>query len=71
MDKVIEYCDKIISSGSYQFSPEYFDIFDDDNNTNKEIIFAVDQRAELNGHNRLAYFSLSGDQFPLPEFPGA
>ncbi len=71
MDKVIEYCDKIISSGTYQFSPEYFDIFDDDNNTNKEIIFAVDQRAELNGHNRLAYFSLSGDQFPLPEFPGA
>jgi hypothetical protein len=71
MDKVIEYCDKIISSGTYQFSPEYFDIFDDDNNTNKEIIFAADQRAELNGHNRLAYFSLSGDQFPLPEFPGA
>jgi hypothetical protein len=71
MDKVIEYCDKIISSGDYQFSPEYFDIFDDDNNTNNEIIFAVDQRAELNGHNRLAYFSLSGDQFPLPQYPGA
>ncbi|WP_290796044.1 RagB/SusD family nutrient uptake outer membrane protein [Flavihumibacter sp. UBA7668] len=71
MDKVLEYCDKIISSGAYQFSPEYFEIFDDENNTNKEIIFAVDQRAELNGHNRLAYFSLSGDQFPLPQYPGA
>ncbi len=71
MDKVIEYCDKIIGSGAYQFSPEYFDIFDDDNHSNKEIIFAIDQRAELNGHNRLAYFSLSGDQFPLPEYPAA
>ena len=71
MDKVREYCDKIIASNKYQFSPEYFDLFDDDNDTNKEIIFAVDQRAELNGHNRLAYFSLSGDQFPLPQYTGA
>ena len=71
MDKVVEYCDRIISSGTYQLSPEYFAIFDDNNATNKEIIFAVDQRAELNGHNRMAYFSLSGDQFPLPEFVAA
>jgi len=35
------------------------------------LVFAVDQRADLNGHNRLAYFSLSGDQFPLPSFTGA
>jgi len=68
MDKVIEYTTKIISSGQYQLSPEYFEIFDDENHTNKELIFAVDQRAELNGHNRMAYFSLSGDQFPLPAF---
>jgi len=71
MDKVVEYCDKIISSGQYQLSPDYFSIFNDNNHDNKELIFAVDQRAELNGHNRLAYFSLSGDQFPLPAFPGA
>lgn len=71
MDKVIEYCNKITSSNKYQFSPEYFSIFDDNNDSNKEIIFAVDQRADLNGHNRMAYFSLSGDQFPLPEFVGA
>lgn len=71
MDKVIEYCDKIIASNKYQFSPEYFAIFDDNNDTNKEIIFAVDQRADLNGHNRMAYFSLSGDQFPLPDYVGA
>jgi hypothetical protein len=68
MDKVIEYSNKIIALGQYQLSPEYFEIFDDENHTNKELIFAVDQRADLNGHNRLAYFSLSGDQFPLPEF---
>jgi starch-binding outer membrane protein, SusD/RagB family len=71
MDKVIEYCNKIIASNKYKFSPEYFAIFDDNNDTNKEIIFAVDQRADLNGHNRMAYFSLSGDQFPIPDYVGA
>lgn len=71
MDKVVEYTDKIISSNQYALAKEYFSIFDSDNHTNKELIFAVDQRADLNGHNRLAYFSLSGDQFPLPAFPPA
>ena len=71
MDKVILYTDKIINSGSYKLSPEFFEIFDDENHTNKELIFAVDQRPDLNGHNRLAYFSLSGDMFPLPNFPNA
>lgn len=71
LDKVIEYCDKIINSGQYALSPDYFSLFDDDNHTNKEIIFAVDQRSDLNGHNRMAYFSISGDQFPLPAYPGA
>ena len=72
MDKVIEYCDKIIGSGQYNLSPDYFSIFNDNNHTNKELIFAVDQRADLgNGHNRMAYFSLSGDQFPLPAYPSA
>lgn len=71
MDKVIEYCDKIINSGQHQLSADYFSIFNSNNHDNKELVFAVDQRAELNGHNRMAYFSLSGDQFPLPEFPNA
>ncbi len=71
MDKVTEYCDKIISSGQFKLSPDYFSIFGSDNHTNPELIFAVDQRAELNGHNRMAYFSLSGDQFPLPAYPNA
>ena len=71
MDEVIKYCDKVISSGQYALSADYFAIFGNDNHTNKELIFAVDQRFDLNGHNRMAYFSLSGDQFPLAEFPSA
>lgn len=71
MDKVIEYCDKIINSGQYALAAEYFSNFDDANHTNKELIFAVDQRADLNGHNRMAYFSLSGDQYPLPAYSNA
>lgn len=71
MDKVVEYCDKIIGSNQYALASEYFSLFNDNNHTNKELIFAVDQRADLNGHNRMAYFSLSGDQFPLPAYTGA
>lgn len=71
MDKAIEYCNKVISSGQYSLSNDYFSLFNDNNHTNKELIFAVDQRSNLNGHNRLAYFSLSGDQFPLPAYTGA
>lgn len=71
MDKVIEYADKVISSGQFELAKEYFSIFDSNNHSNKELIFAVDQRAELNGHNRMSYFSLSGDQFPLPAYPAA
>ncbi|MEJ7769360.1 MAG: RagB/SusD family nutrient uptake outer membrane protein [Chitinophagaceae bacterium] len=71
MDKVVEYSDKIISSGQYVLSADYFSLFNDNNHSNKELIFAVDQRADLNGHNRMAYFSISGDQFPLPAYTGA
>lgn len=72
MDKVIEYCDKIINANQYSLSSDYFSLFNDNNHTNKELIFAVDQRADLgNGHNRMAYFSLSGDHFPLPAYPAA
>ena len=71
MDKVIEYCNKTINSGKYGLSSEYFEIFDDENHSNLELIFAVDQRADLNGHNRMAYFSMSGDLFALPAFPNA
>ena len=71
MDKVNEYTSKIITSNQYGFAPDYWTIFNDENHTNKELVFAVDQRADLNGHNRLSYFTLSGDQFPLPAYVGA
>lgn len=72
MNKVIEYTDNIINSGRYALSPEYFDLFNDSNNSNPELIFAIDQRGVLNNeHNRWAYWSLSGDLHPRPEFPSA
>ena len=72
MNRVIEYTNNIINSGRYSLSPEYFDIFKDSNNSNPEVIFAVDQRGVLNNeHNRWAYWSLAGDLYPRPEWPGA
>ncbi|MDO6818863.1 RagB/SusD family nutrient uptake outer membrane protein [Zobellia sp. 1_MG-2023] len=69
MDKVIQYTSDIIS-GPYALSPEYFELFNDDNNTNPELIFALDQRGVLQTeHSRWAYWSMSGDQIPRPEFP--
>jgi hypothetical protein len=72
MDQVVFYCDKIINSGQYQLSSNYFSIFSNTNHDNKELIFALDQRPDVPGsHNRMAYFSLSGDQFALPAYPSA
>lgn len=69
MDKVIEYTTTIINGG-YSLSPEYFDLFNDNNNTNPEIIFSLDQRGVLQTeHSRWQYWSISGDQIPRPEFP--
>lgn len=69
MDKVIQYSNDIIS-GPYSLSPEYFDIFNDDNNSNPEVIFSLDQRGVLQTeHSRWQYWSISGDQIPRPEFP--
>ena len=72
MNKVIEYTDNIINSGQYQLSPEYFDLFNDENNSNPELIFALDQRGVLRReHSRWAYWSIAGSLFPRPEFPSA
>lgn len=69
MDKVIQYTNDIIS-GPYSLSAEYFELFDDDNNTNPEIIFSLDQRGVLETeHSRWAYWPISGDQIPRPELP--
>ncbi len=72
MNRVIEYTDNIINSGQYTLSPEYFDLFNDDNISNPEIIFSLDQRGVLEReHSRWAYWSIAGSMFPRPEFPGA
>lgn len=69
MDKVIEYANQVINSGRFELSPEYFAIFNNDNNSNKELIFAVDQRPDLNGHNRMSYFSMSDNFYGNPLYP--
>jgi hypothetical protein len=72
MDKVIEYTDEVINSGQYSLSAEYFELFNDDNNSNSEIIFSLDQRGVLNReHSRWAYWPIAGSMFPRPEFPSA
>lgn len=69
MNKVIQYTSSIIS-GAHSLSPEYFALFNDNNHANTELIFALDQRGVLqNEHQRWAYWSISGDQVPRPEFP--
>lgn len=69
MDKVIQYTNSIIS-GAHTLSPEYFDLFNDANHTNTELIFALDQRGVLDTeHSRWAYWPISGAQVPRPEFP--
>jgi hypothetical protein len=71
MQKVIQYTNEIIA-GSYTLSPEYFALFNDDNNTNREVIFSIDQRGILQTeHSRWAYWSISGDLVPRPEWPNS
>lgn len=72
MSRVVEYSDKIINSGQFSISPEYFDLFNDDNHDNPELIFALDTRGVLEReHSRWAYWSVAGSWFPRPEFPSA
>lgn len=69
MDKVIEYANLVINSGQYEMSSEYFACFDNENHSNPELVFAVDQRPDLNGHNRMSYFSMSDNFYGNPLFP--
>lgn len=69
MDKVIEYANLVINSGQYELSPEYFANFNNDNHSNRELVFAVDQRPDLNGHNRMSYFSMSDNFYGNPLYP--
>ena len=70
MDKVIEYSSKVINDYDYVLDPEYFNIFSNDNHTNKELIFAIDQRPDLSSsHNRMCYWSMSGSFYGNPLYP--
>ncbi|VXB80172.1 RagB/SusD family nutrient uptake outer membrane protein [Maribacter litoralis] len=72
MDAVITYTSNIIDSGSFSLSPEYFELFNDENHSNPELIFALDQRGVLTReHSRWAYWSIAGSMFPRPEWPSA
>lgn len=72
MDKVIEYTNNIINSGDFVMSPEYFDLFNDDNNSNSEIIFALDQRGVLrNEESRWSYWSIAGSVWGRLEYPSS
>ena len=69
LNKVVEYSDNIINSGQFSLSPEYFELFNDENNSNPELIFALDQRGQLqNEHGRWAYWSVSGAMLARPEW---
>ncbi|KPM47084.1 RagB/SusD family nutrient uptake outer membrane protein [Jiulongibacter sediminis] len=72
MNKVVSYTDRIINSGKHSFSPEYFDLFNDENNSNPEIIFAADQRGVLsNEESRWTYWSIAGSFWGRPEYPSS
>ena len=72
MDKVIEYTNNIINSGDFAMSQEYFDLFNDDNNSNSELIFALDQRGVLNReHSRWTYWSIAGSVWGRLEYPSS
>ena len=69
MNKVIDYSNRVINSGNYVLSAEYFDMFSDDNTSNPELIFAIDQRGVLRReHSRWAYWSIPGSMLARPEF---
>ena len=72
MDKAIQYADNVINSGLYSLSPEYFELFNDENRDNAELIFAADQRGVLNNeHSRWTYWSIAGSVWGRLEFPSS
>ena len=72
MNKVVQYTTNIINSGQFNISPEYFELFNDNNNTNPEVIFSLDQRGVVREeHSRWAYWSIAGSMFGRPEFSSA
>lgn len=72
MDLVITYSDEIINSSQYALSAEYFELFNDDNVNNAEIIWSIDMRGVLSSEeSRWTYWSIAGSVFGRPEFPAS
>ncbi|MDP4821207.1 MAG: RagB/SusD family nutrient uptake outer membrane protein, partial [Saprospiraceae bacterium] len=72
MNKVVQYTSNILNAGQFSISPEYFELFNDNNNKNAEIIFSLDQRGVVREeHSRWTYWSIAGSMFGRPEFSSA
>ncbi|GAF05500.1 RagB/SusD family nutrient uptake outer membrane protein [Saccharicrinis fermentans] len=69
MDSVIFYCDKIISGASFSLEDDYFQIFDVDNQYNKEHIFSIIQVAtgDNRGQNDFTYLAMGRNQKANPD----
>ncbi len=74
MDKVIQYSDLLINNSLFSLESNYFHNFDIDNDTSKEMIFAVVQKKIANSDkgsdNDLAYMSMERIQKPSPDNRG-
>ncbi|MEN2398927.1 RagB/SusD family nutrient uptake outer membrane protein [Flavobacterium sp. MC2016-06] len=64
MDRVIYYTSLLIDSGKYSLESDYFKNFARDNDTGKELIFAISQKIDYirNGSNSFAYVSMERNQ---------
>ncbi|WP_294199630.1 RagB/SusD family nutrient uptake outer membrane protein [uncultured Chryseobacterium sp.] len=74
MDKVIQYSNLLINNSFFSLESNYFHNFDIDNDTSKEMIFAVVQKKIANSDkgsdNDLAYMSMERIQKPSPDNRG-
>ncbi|WP_294238970.1 RagB/SusD family nutrient uptake outer membrane protein [uncultured Chryseobacterium sp.] len=74
MDKVIQYSNLLINNSLFSLESNYFHNFDIDNDTSKEMIFAVVQKKIANSDkgsdNDLAYMSMERIQKPSPDNRG-
>lgn len=69
--KAVETAQKVISSGTYQLSPAYGDIFLEKNErSNKEIIFTTEFKTQVYGTSRIAQWTPRFDREGVADFAG-
>jgi len=68
MDKVIDYCSKLVGSGRFTLESNYFQNFDIDNTGGSELIFTVvqDINTQRGSDNDFAYMPMERNQKPSP-----